>query len=157
LQKVLKGFFPSNTPICHSRKSGKVILCTALLSFVIFAWNRATGLSAEEKREIGILKAVGWETSDVLLMKFWEGTAISMTAFLAGIILAYGHVFFTSSTLFLPVLKGWSTLYPDFSLVPFIDVNQVITLFFLTVVPYTITTIIPAWRAATIDPDSVMR
>ncbi len=134
-----------------------VILCTALLSFVIFAWDRATGLSAEEKREIGILKAVGWETSDVLLMKFWEGTAISLTAFLAGIILAYGHVFFTSSALFLPVLKGWSTLYPDFRLVPFIDVNQIITLFFLTVVPYTITTIIPAWRAATIDPDSVMR
>jgi len=134
-----------------------VILCVALLSFVIFAWDRATGLSAEEKGEIGILKAVGWETSDVLLMKFWEGAAISLTAFLAGVLLAYVHVFFTSSALFLPVLKGWSTLYPDFRLVPFIDVNQVITLFFLTVVPYTITTIVPAWRAATIDPDSVMR
>lgn len=134
-----------------------VILCVALLSFVIFAWDRATGLSAEEKREIGILKAVGWETSDVLLMKFWEGAAISLTAFLAGILLAYVHVFFTSSALFLPVLKGWSTLYPNFRLVPFIDLNHIITLFFLTVVPYTITTIIPAWRAATIDPDSVMR
>jgi ABC-type lipoprotein release transport system permease subunit len=134
-----------------------VILCVALLSFVIFAWDSATGLSAEEKKEIGILKAIGWETSDILIMKFWEGVAISMTAFLAGVLLAYVHVFFTSSALFLPVLKGWSTLYPDFRLVPFINVNQVITLFFLTVVPYTITTIIPAWRAATIDPDSVMR
>jgi ABC-type lipoprotein release transport system permease subunit len=134
-----------------------VILCTALFSFVIFAWDRATGLSAEERSEIGILKAVGWVTSDVLLMKFWEGTAISVTAFLMGILLGYVHVFFTSSALFLPVLKGWSTLYPDFRLVPFIDINQLITLFFLTIVPYTITTIVPAWRAATIDPDSVMR
>lgn len=134
-----------------------VILCTALLSFVIFAWDRATGLSADERREIGILKAVGWETSDVLFMKFWEGTAISLTAFFAGILLAYVHVFFTSSALFLPVLKGWSTLYPDFRLVPFVDFSQVFTLFFLTVVPYTIATMVPAWRAATIDPDLVMR
>jgi ABC-type lipoprotein release transport system permease subunit len=134
-----------------------VILCTALLSFAIFAWDRATGLSAEERREIGILKAVGWETSDILVMKFWEGVAISLTAFLAGILLAYIHVFLASSALFLPVLKGWSTLYPEFRLVPFINLNHLMTLFFLTVVPYTITTIVPAWRAATIDPDSVMR
>ncbi len=134
-----------------------VILCTTILSFVIFAWDRAAGLSADEKKEIGILKAVGWETSDVLIMKFWEGTVVSLTAFLAGVILAYVHVFFTSSALFLPVLKGWSILYPDFKLVPYINVNHLITLFFLSVVPYTVTTIIPAWRAATIDPDSVMR
>ncbi|MHC1697071.1 MAG: ABC transporter permease [Geobacteraceae bacterium] len=134
-----------------------IILCTTILSFIIFAWDRAAGLSADEKREIGILKAVGWETSDVLIMKFWEGTAVSLTAFLTGVILAYCHVFFTSSVLFLPVLKGWSTLYPDFKLVPYINVNHLITLFFFSVVPYTITTIIPAWRAATIDPDSVMR
>jgi ABC-type lipoprotein release transport system permease subunit len=134
-----------------------VIFSAAALAFVIFAWDKATGLSAEERKEIGILKAIGWETSDILLMKFWEGTAISLSAFLLGIILAYAHVFFTSSALFAPVLKGWSTLYPTFRLTPFVDFRQVATLFFLTVVPYTITTIVPSWRAATIDPDAVMR
>ena len=134
-----------------------VVLAGAVLAFVILAWDRASGLSAEERREIGILKAVGWETSDVLLMKFWEGVVVSLIAFLAGLILAYLHVFFTSATLFEPVLKGWSTLYPAFRLVPFIDPAQIATLFFLTVVPYTTATIIPSWRAATIDPDAVMR
>jgi hypothetical protein len=43
----------------------------ALAAFLILAWDKATGLSAEEKREIGILKGLGWETSDVLLLKFW--------------------------------------------------------------------------------------
>jgi len=134
-----------------------VILFVAVLSFIIFAWDKASGLSAEERREIGILKSIGWESSDIILMKFWEGIVISFSAFLLGIVFAYLHVFFTSSVLFEPVLKGWSVLYPDFRLVPFIDVHQLATLFFLTVIPYTVATIIPSWRAATIDPDSAMR
>jgi lipoprotein-releasing system permease protein len=133
------------------------ILAGAVLAFLIFAWDKAAGLSAEEKREIGILKAIGWETADVLQMKFWEGSVVSLSAFLVGVILAYLHIFFSSATLFAPVLKGWSTLYPDFTLTPFISAYQIVILFFFTVIPYTVATIIPSWRAATIDPDAVMR
>jgi len=134
-----------------------VILLGSVFAFVILAWDKASGLSSEEKKEIGILKGIGWETSDVLWLKFWEGTVVSLTSFLVGVLLAYVHVFFASSTLFEPVLKGWSVLYPEFRLIPFIDPFQVMTLFFLTVLPYTVATIVPSWRAATIDPDSVMR
>jgi ABC-type lipoprotein release transport system permease subunit len=134
-----------------------VILAGAVMAFIIFAWDKATGLSAEERREIGILKAIGWETSDVLLMKFWEGAVVSLSSFLLGVVLAYVHVFFASSSLFEPALKGWSVLYPSFKLTPFIEPYQMATLFFLTVIPYTVATIVPSWRAATIDPDSVMR
>ncbi len=134
-----------------------VILCGSLLAFVILAWDKASGLSSEERREIGILKAIGWETSDVLLMKLWEGMAISLTSLLAGVILAYAHVFFTAAVLFEAALKGWSVLYPSFRVTPYMDFSQLVILFFLAVVPYTVATIIPSWRAATVDPDSVMR
>jgi lipoprotein-releasing system permease protein len=134
-----------------------VILCGSLLAFIILAWDKASGLSSEERREIGILKAIGWETSDVLLMKFWEGMAISLSSLLAGVVLAYAHVFFTSAALFEAALKGWSVLYPTFRVTPFIDLSQLVILFFLAIVPYTVATIIPSWRAATVDPDSVLR
>jgi len=134
-----------------------VLLAGSVLAFSIFAWEKASGLSAEEKREIGILKAVGWETSDVIRMKFWEGGLVSMFAFLLGYLLAYLHVFHMSAGLFETVLKGWAVLYPDFSPTPFIDGFQVVTLFFFTVFPYTVATIVPIWRAAIIDPDAVMR
>jgi ABC-type lipoprotein release transport system permease subunit len=134
-----------------------VILMGALLAFIIFAWDKASGLSQEERKEIGILKAIGWETSDVILMKFWEGMVISLSSFLTGILLAYAHVFFGSSMLFESALKGWAVLYPQFKPIPFIDASQLTALFCLSVVPYTVATIVPSWRAATVDPDSVMR
>lgn len=140
-------------------RGGLVLLALAgaVLAFLIFAWDKAGGLSAEEKREIGILKAIGWETGDVLQMKFWEGLAISLSSFLLGVLLAYLHIFFTSAVLLSPVIKGWSVIYPDFRLTPLVSGVQLATLFFLTVIPYTVATIVPAWRAATIDPDTVMR
>lgn len=134
-----------------------VIFSAAVLAFVIFAWDKASGLSAGERQEIGILKAVGWETGDVIQMKFWEGAIVSLSAFLGGVILAYIHVFFTGSAVFEPALKGWSSLYPNFKLTPFVNAEQLTTLFFLTVIPYTVATIVPTWRAATIDPDTAMR
>ena len=133
------------------------LLSAAILAFGIFAWEKAAGLSAEEKREIGILKAIGWETGDVIKMKFWEGLLISLTAFLLGYIAAYLHVFYMDSILFEPVLKGWAVLYPRFTLTPHIDGLQVATLFFFTVFPYTAAVLVPIWRAATTDPDTVMR
>jgi ABC-type lipoprotein release transport system permease subunit len=166
----IAGEFPDTRPILKSEilrtydavfdwRGGMVVvmLAVAVLSFVIFAWDKATGLSAEERKEIGILKSIGWETGDVLLLKFWEGAVISLSSFLAGVILAYCHVFFFSASLFEHALKGWAVLYPQFRLTPVIDPYQLSVLFFLSVVPYTAATILPSWRTATIDPDAAMR
>jgi ABC-type lipoprotein release transport system permease subunit len=90
-------------------------------------------------------------------MKMWEAVTVSLSAFLMGTVLAYIHVFFMSAPLFEPVLKGWSILYPEFRLTPFISLYEIMTLLFLTVVPYIVATIIPSWRAAIVDPDSIMR
>jgi cell division protein FtsX len=134
-----------------------VLLGGAVLAFFIFAWDKATGLSAEEKTEIGILKGIGWDTSDVLMMKFWEGAVISISAFLLGVITAYAHVYLASATLFEHALKGWAILYPKFTLRPVVNAYQLAILFFLTVVPYTLLTIVPTWKVAVTDPDVVMR
>lgn len=134
-----------------------VLLVGALMAFIIFAWDKASGLSAEEKREIGILKAIGWESGDILHMKFWEGVIISLSAFILGYLAAYLHVFYSSAVMFESVLKGWATLYPQFRLVPFIDGLQIATLFFFTIFPYVVATIIPIWKASVTDPDAIMR
>jgi hypothetical protein len=127
------------------------------LAFILFAWDKAAGLSPDERREIGILKAIGWETSDVILLKFYEALAVSLAAFLLGGILAVTSLVLPNPLAVLPALLGWSTLYPSFRPAATVGAYQVATLFFLVVFPYLVATVIPAWRAATTDPDLVMR
>jgi ABC-type lipoprotein release transport system permease subunit len=168
--RKIRNMLPDTRPITKSEiirtydtvfswRSGMIItmFSGALIAFCILAWDKATGLSAEEKQEIGILKAIGWETSDILELKFWEGLVISLTSFLTGIILAYVHVFFFSASLIAPALKGWSTIFPSFELDPQINLYHVFTMFFLTIIPYIASTIIPSWKSAVTDPDTVMR
>lgn len=133
-----------------------VCLLTALTAFVIFAWDKASGLSPEERREIGILKILGWETADILAVRFWEGFVVSGLAFVIGCSLAYIHIVFFDASLFRPILVGWSVIYPSFQLVPKILVENFLLIFCLSVLPYLAATVIPAWRSASIPADSAL-
>lgn len=156
---ILKAEIHRTYDAIFDRRGGMTILflLPALFSFLVFAWDRATGLSSEERREIGVLKAVGWDAGDVLLYKFWEGACLSLTALVLGTLLAWVHIAFFSAGLFEALLKGWAVIYPEFRLRPEPDTGLFASLFFLTVVPYTAATIAPGWRAAVTDPDGVLR
>jgi len=140
-------------------RSGVIIaaLLVPVLAFILFAWDKAAGLSPDERREIGILKAIGWETSDVILLKFYEAVAVSLLAFVLGAGLAIASLAVPGPLAVLPALLGWSTLYPFFRPTAAVGAYQVATLFFLAVFPYLVATVVPAWRAATTDPVLVMR
>ena len=166
----IKRSLPETRPITRSEiirtydavfswRSGMLLTMffAALLAFCILAWDKATGISAEEKREIGILKAIGWGTGDVLELKFWEGIVISVTSLLFGLILAFVHVFVFDASLFASVVHGWSVLFPKFRVTPDVDLYQIFVLASLTVVPYVASTIFPSWKAAIADPEEVMR
>ena len=166
----IKRQFPDTRPITRSEilrtydavfnwRSGMIltVFFAALIAFSILAWDKATGISAEEKREIGILKAIGWSTSDVLELKFWEGAAISVTSFLIGVIVAFAHVFLLGAPLLARVIKGWSVVFPEFRVTPYLDLYQIFVMAFLTILPYIACTVVPSWKAAVTDPEEVMR
>jgi len=168
--KKVKRLFPDTRPITKSElvrtydmvfnwRSGMMltVFSAALIAFCILAWDKATGISADEKQEIGILKAIGWDTSEVLVLKFWEGLIIAMTSYCIGIIVAYLHVYAFDAVLLAPIIKGWSVLFPDFHLTPQLDPYLVFTIGFLTITPYVASTVIPAWKAAITDPETIMR
>ena len=145
--------------VVFSWRSGFASICilTALMAFVIFAWDKASGLSQEEKREIGILKILGWETSDILAIRFWESTLVSFLAFIIGCTAAYMHVAFFDASLLKPLMVGWSVIHPPFKLLPSVKLADLLLIFSFSVLPYLVATVIPAWRCSIVPPDSVIR
>ncbi|MBU0730251.1 MAG: ABC transporter permease [Proteobacteria bacterium] len=134
-----------------------VCLLTALAAFIILAWDKASGLSPEERREIGILKILGWETNDILIIRFWESFLVSILAFILGCTMAYAHVAFFDAALFRPVLFGWSVIYPSLKILPNVTFSDLLLIFSISVLPYLAATVIPAWRCAIVPADSAIR
>ncbi len=135
---------------------GSICLIASLAAFVILAWDKASGLSQEEKKEVGILKILGWQTSDIMTIRFFESCVVSGLSFIVGYTLAWIHVSWYDGVLFSPVLLGWSVLKPSYSLVPVLSLTDILLVFSFSVVPYLGATVVPAWRSAIVRPDSVI-
>jgi ABC-type lipoprotein release transport system permease subunit len=145
--------------LAYGRRAGLVLGATipALLALLVLAWDRASGASPDERREIAILKAIGWSTRDVLWAKLLESLLVGAAATALGLLLAYAWVFWVGAPGLRPALVGWSVLYPKSSLTPAVDVAQLVGITLAVLGPFALLSVVPAWRAASVDPVESMR
>lgn len=133
------------------------VLVPALLALLLLAWDRLTGLGELERREIGVLKATGWSTGDVLAVRMWESGIVATIGASVGIVLGYVHAFVLGAPGLSHALFGWSAMHADLELPPAIDAAQVLAIAGTIVVPFVAVSVVPAWRAAMLDPDRLLR
>jgi ABC-type lipoprotein release transport system permease subunit len=129
----------------------------ALFTFFIIIYDKASGLSNEEKKEIGILKAIGWRINDILTIKLYESFLLALFAYLSGIVLALFVVYILNAPLLKDIFIGYSKLKPAFDLHYYFEMETLAMIFFITIPLYVASILIPAWRSATIEADEALR
>ncbi len=145
--------------LAFGRRAGIVLTASApvLLALLVLAWDRLSGVGEVERREIAVLKAVGWSLSDVLWAKLYESLLVGVLATAFGLFFGYAWVFFANAPLLRSALSGFGVLYPEAPLTPEVDVAQLLGVSLAVLGPYVALSVVPAWRAAQVDPMDAMR
>jgi len=140
-------------------KSGFFITLFGILIFtmILIVVDKLSGLGNSEKTEIGVMKATGWTTGDVLKLKFYEAGFISFQAYIVGIFLALVYVFILKAPLMIDIFSGYARLKIGYSLIFALNF-KVLFFIFICVIPFYIAAvIIPSYKIATTDTYEVFR
>ena len=119
-------------------------------------WDRASGLgptrnarSRSSRRSAGRPRTSSWA-------KLFESLLVAALATAAGLLLGYAWVFWLGAPGLRRALVGWSVLYPQTTLTPMVDFAQLLGIAAATR-PVRRLSVVPAWRAAILDPMDAMR
>jgi ABC-type lipoprotein release transport system permease subunit len=143
----------------YGARSGffSVLWVIVLISVALIAFNQTVVVGHESKFEVGLLKALGFSTSDVIQVRLFESTILGVIAGSIG--LAGGIIFdiVLNAPIFRDFMLGWAVLYPNFAVPTYISAQTILLTYIITTVPLLFATVIPSWINATVDPDIAMR
>jgi ABC-type lipoprotein release transport system permease subunit len=147
------------TQSTYGARSGFVSIAwyVLLISVILVAWNQATATGTEMKKEVGILKALGFSTSNILEIRFIETLILGFVAATIGIFLAIAYDAYLGAPVLRDFMLGWSAAYPGYPLPINVSLSTVLILYASAVFPLFIGSLIPAWRSAITEPDVAMR
>ncbi|HRX50560.1 MAG TPA: hypothetical protein P5571_04295 [Candidatus Krumholzibacteria bacterium] len=109
------------------------------------------------RRDLGLLKTLGWSTSDLVRLHLLRAAAVAVPAVLVGGAAAWLAVFTPGITWPGALLLGWRTPPPPWTL-PVADAGLALAAVAGAVLtPWLLAAALPAVRAALADPDDLLR
>lgn len=127
--------------------SAWVISAVLLIAVMVFALKSQFTSVAERTKEIGVLKAIGWTDLDVTKQVFLESLILGLTGGLIGVGVSYLVAF----------LAPQLGLVPTQNLVLSVPPSLVLIGLLASIGGGTLAGIIPAWRAARLQPAEALR
>jgi ABC-type lipoprotein release transport system permease subunit len=145
--------------VTYGSRAGIVALLWAvlLMTVILLAFTVSTSGSDEARREVGLLKALGYDTVDVLEIRMFESLTLGMLGASLGVSSAIVFDFILGAPILSGYLLGWSLLLLNGGLPLAISAPTIFTLYVVAIVPLLVATVVPAWRNAITEPDVVLR
>jgi ABC-type lipoprotein release transport system permease subunit len=134
-----------------------VLFIVVIFTFILILYQRYSMISSSDKKEIGILKAVGWSIKDIIKLKIIENFIVGFMAFIIGVIVAYIFVFILNTPILKNIFIGFSNVQNDFILNANIEFTTIVTLFLFFIIPFLSAVLIPVWKIAVIDANESMK
>ena len=134
-----------------------ILFIVVILTFTLILYQRYSMISLGDKKEIGILKAVGWSIKDIIKLKIMENFIVAFMSFIIGCILAYIFVFVLNAPILKNVFIGSSNMQNEFIFNANVEVSTLITLFLFFIIPFLSAILIPVWKVAIIDSTESMK
>ena len=85
-----------------------------LVAMLLFAFAISSAVSFEAKREIGLLKSIGFTTADILQIRVLEYAITGFIATTLGLVGAIIYDFYLGAPFLSDFMLGWSVLFPPF-------------------------------------------
>lgn len=134
-----------------------VLYFFAVITFILIITHRYSLVNSTDKKDIAILRSLGWDINKVLLFKIIENLIVFISAFLLGLNLAYIYVFIFDAPILAQLFSGFWNLQQDITFTPNIDLNILVTIFFIYIIPILASVLIPVWRISISEPYEAMR
>jgi ABC-type lipoprotein release transport system permease subunit len=133
-----------------------ILYLITIVTFMLILYQRYSMVYSAEKKEIGILRAIGWSIKDILRLKFYETLIIVLTAFILGVVLAYLYVFVFNAPLLREIFLGGENLANDIVFIPTVKFGILGSIFLFYAVPFFAAVLIPVWKIAVTPPKEAM-
>ncbi len=133
-----------------------ILYLVTIVTFILILYQRYSMVYSTERKEIGILRAVGWSIRDILKLKFYENLIIVLVSFLLGVVLAYLYVFVWDAPLLSQIFLGGANLSNHVVFVPVVRFGLLGSIFLFYAVPFLAAVLIPAWKIAVTPPKEAM-
>ncbi len=134
-----------------------ILFIIVMITFVLILYQRYSMISSVDRKEIGILRAVGWSITDVIKLKISETFLLAFMSFILGTIFAYIFVFLFNAPILNNIFLGFQNLNNTIPLDANIDMGILSMLFLFFIIPYISAVLIPVWKVSVIEPSESMK
>jgi len=133
-----------------------ILYLVAMVTFMLILYQRYSMVYSTERKEIGILRAVGWSIKDILKLKFYETVVVVLISFVLGVVFAYLYVFVLNAPLLSQIFLGGANLPNHVEFVPVLEFGLLGSIFLFYAIPFLAAVLIPAWKIAVTPPKEAM-